>query len=95
MGKTHVEAALNAVLYTTFETVLRMLQIPKVLVFTPKLEPRSVMSSFGGALKVAECGAGVVRDELGIDAGRGAHGAHVDGLGDVRRKRALVVLGDL
>lgn len=70
-----------------------MLHVPEVLVLAPQLEPRGVIARLRCALKVAERVARVVRDELRVDAGRGARCAHVDRLGDVRSERALLRLG--
>ena len=77
------------------ETVLGVLRVAKVLVLAADLEPGGVVAGLGGPLEVAEGGAGVVGDELGVDAGGRAHGAHVDGLGDGGRDGGLRALGDL
>ncbi len=44
-----------------------------------------MVAGLGSALEVAERSAGVVRNELGVDASGRAHGAHVDRFGDMRR----------
>ena len=67
--------------------------IAKGLVVAAELEPAGVEACAGGALVVAEGGAGVVGQELREGAGCGEVGAVVDGLGDVEREGVRRGLG--